>query len=134
MAGCAPPASGVIVSAGVFPAGLRSSTVEFATVVVTSASPAVMAPKSPKAEAVTASAQQRRFRVVGGESLASEITMIRISTAGTLGLSAETRISTRLSTDPAEIVSDMPRQESNLDLRAGPVPIDLAMRSEVAGD
>jgi hypothetical protein len=29
-AGCVPPASGVIVSAGVFPAGLRSSTVELA--------------------------------------------------------------------------------------------------------
>lgn len=40
-AGCVPPASGVIVSAGVFPLGLRSSIVEFATVVVTSASPEI---------------------------------------------------------------------------------------------
>ena len=40
-AGCVPPASGVIVSAGVFPLGLRSSIVEFATVVVRSASPEI---------------------------------------------------------------------------------------------
>ena len=40
-AACVPPASGVIVSAGVLPAGLRSSTVEFATVVVRSTSPTI---------------------------------------------------------------------------------------------
>jgi hypothetical protein len=40
-AGWAPPASGVIVSAGVFPAGFRSSIVEFAATVVTSASPEI---------------------------------------------------------------------------------------------
>jgi hypothetical protein len=62
-----------------------------------------MAPKSPKAEAIAARTQQRRCRVVGGESVGREITMIRISTARILGLSAETRISTRLTTDPAEI-------------------------------
>jgi len=40
-AGCVPPASGVIVSAVVFSFGLRISIVEFATVVVTSASPEI---------------------------------------------------------------------------------------------
>jgi hypothetical protein len=38
-AGCFLPASDVMVRVGVFPAGLRSSSAEFATVVVTSASP-----------------------------------------------------------------------------------------------
>src|SRR6202034_172930 len=40
-AGCVPPASGVIVSTGVFPAGLRTSTVELAAVVLMSALPAI---------------------------------------------------------------------------------------------
>jgi hypothetical protein len=40
-AGCVPPASGVIVRAGVLPVGLRSSSAELAAVVVTSASPAI---------------------------------------------------------------------------------------------